>query len=339
LAAGCYSRVVASLLGAWLVAAATADVVAEEKPTTLLLAHKWDDSVGFYDAVTGKPQVVVPIGRRPHELALSHDGTRAYVTLYGLDLYTERVEGGRAVAVVDVPNRAKLGEIELGKYRRPHGIEVGPKSGLLYVTCDHPAALLVLDPAKSAVAAAIELSDPKSLCHMVTLSHDESTAYVANCGTSDVAVIDLVARREMKRIPVGGIPMGMVLSHDGKRLWATTRTANALAQIDTAARTIDRMIEIVGQPVRAAITPDGRHVLTSLIDPGEVAVVDAATGTLLRRIPIGKRVEGLTVDRDGKYGYASAQADDKVVRFSLATWQPVLEIGTKPRPDPLVVLP
>jgi DNA-binding beta-propeller fold protein YncE len=326
-----------------LVVAATSErsaaAIAVEPSTTLLVAHKWDDSVGFYNAVTGELETVVPIGRRPHELALSHDGTRVYATLYGIDLYTETAEGGRSVAILDVPHRLKLGEIDLGKYRRPHGIAIGRRSGLLYVTCDHPAALLILDPKQNTVAASIELTNSKSLCHMVTVSHDERTAYVANCGTADVAVIDLIAGREVNRIAVGGIPMGMTLSNDGKRLWATTRTANALAVIDTAAQKIERMIELAGHPVRTTLTPDGRHLLVTLIDSGEVAVVDTTVGMLLCRIPIGKRVEGLSVDAAGKFGYASAQADDKVVRFSLNDWKPVLEIHTPKRPDPLVTLP
>jgi YVTN family beta-propeller protein len=305
---------------------------------TLLVAHKWGDSVGFYDAMTGRLEKEVPIGHRPHESVLSHDGRRAYFTLYGLDLYTETVEGGRAVAVLDVPSRTKVGEIDLGKYRRPHGIEIG-RSGRLFVTCDHPPALVILDPTQKAVVDAIELSDPKSLCHMVVVADDERVAFVANCGTADISVIDLKSRREIQRIPVGGVPMGMALSHDGRTLWATTRTTNGLALIDTESHEIRRIIEITGQPVRVTLTPDGRWLLATLIDSGEVAIVGARDGILQRRLKIGRRVEGLKVDSAGRFGYASAQADDKVVRFSLEDWKPVLEIHTAARPDPLITLP
>jgi hypothetical protein len=63
---------------------------------------------------------------------------------------------------------------------------------------------------------------------------------------------------------------------------------------------------------------------------GELAVA--------RRVPIGQRVEGLLVDTEGRYGYASAQADNKVVKFSLHDWRPVLEIKTAERPDPMLLL-
>ncbi|MGC3971393.1 MAG: hypothetical protein QM775_29855 [Pirellulales bacterium] len=100
-----------------------------------------------------------------------------------------------------------------------------------------------------------------------------------------------------------------------------------------------RIIEIAGQPVRTALTPDGSRLFTTLIDSGEVAEVDTRTQTLLRKLPIGKRVEGLTIDPTGTFGFASAQADDKIVKFSIAEMQPVLEIKTEKRPDPLTVVP
>jgi YVTN family beta-propeller protein len=174
---------------------------------------------------------------------------------------------------------------------------------------------------------------------MVVVSQDERTAFVANCGTADVSVIDLSNRREVERIAIGGVPMGMALSRDGRTLYATNRTANGVAVIDTETRKVRRIIEITGQPVRAMLTPDGRWLLVTLIDSGEVALVDTRDNTLQRRLAIGRRVEGLTVDSAGRFGYASAQADDKVVRFSLEDWKQVLDIKTAVRPDPLIVLP
>jgi YVTN family beta-propeller protein len=306
--------------------------------STLVVAHKWDDSVGFYDAATGAALQTIPVGKRPHEMVPSRDGAVAYATLYGIDLYTQTDEGGRSIAIVDLQQRAKLGEIDLGKYRRPHGIEVGHHSGRLYVTCDHPAALLVIDPARRAVDAAIELAEPRSLPHMVAVDVEEKTAFVANSGTGTVSVIDLTAQQEVRRIDIGGVPMGLALTADGKTLFATNRTANGVAVIDTAEQRVKRMIEITGQPVRAHLTPDGQWLLVTLIETGELAVVDARALTLERRLTIGQRVEGLTVDAAGRYGYASAQADNKVVKFSLADWKSVLEVKTGTRPDPLIVL-
>lgn len=328
---------VAELAGASPIAAASPE--SKSTTETLVVGHKWDDSVGFYDSTSGAVRQTVPIGKKPHEMAQSRDGKLAYLTLYGIDQYIEQGEGGRAVAILDLQKRSKLGEIDLGKYRRPHGIEVGHLSGRLYVTCDHPPALLVLDPDKRAIEAAIDLADARSLPHMVAVTPDEKSAFVANSGTGDVSMVDLESRQEVKRIGVGGVPMGLALGPDGKRLFVATRTSNGVAVIDADQRKVVRIIEISGQPVRVHLTPDGRWLLVTLIDSGELAVVDAQELTLHRRLAMGQRVEGLTVDPAGHFGYASVQAENKVVKFSLGDWKPVLEIKTGQRPDPLIVLP
>jgi YVTN family beta-propeller protein len=281
----------------------------------------------------------VEIGRRPHELAVSADGKLAYATLYGIDFYYDTAEGGRSIGILDLAGRRKVGEIDLGKYRRPHGIEVGRKSGLLYVTGDHPAVLLVVDPAKQTIQTAIELADGKALPHMVAVDHDERTAYVANSGNGTVSVIDLPMRVERAQIPIGGVPMGLALTADGRTLFAVNRTADGVAVIDTAAAKVKRIIAISGQPVRCHLTPDERKLLVTLIDSGELALVDIASLSLEKRLRIGQRVEGLLVTADGRHVYAAAQADNKVVKVSLADWRPVLEIKTAERPDPMLLLP
>jgi YVTN family beta-propeller protein len=40
----------------------------------------------------------------------------------------------------------------------------------------------------------------------VTLTPDGATAYVANAGSNSVSVVDVIAMREITRIPVGQVP-------------------------------------------------------------------------------------------------------------------------------------
>lgn len=317
-----------------------AEPAASTDGRTLVVGHKVDGSVCWYDAATGARQARTEVGYRPHELAISHDRKWCYVTLYGLDLYTEDVEGGKAVAIVDLAKREKVGEIELGEYRRPHGIEIGHTSGLLYVTTDRPAALLVLDPKERKVVKAVRLSDHQSLPHMCIITPDEKTAFVACCGNSSVHRVDLTEGKDVQQIPIGGVPMGMALTADAKILFAVNRTADGVAVIDVASRKVERIIPIPGNPVRCHLTPDGKRLLVTLIVAGECAVVDVAKLEPTHRVKIGNRVEGLTVDPAGRFAYASAQADHKIIKFSLGDDpQPVLTIDAPGRPDPLGVLP
>jgi YVTN family beta-propeller protein len=302
---------------------------------TAVVVHKWDNSVGFYDAATGRSVAKVAVNEKPHELAVSADGRFAYVTNYGVNSYTQAEQGGNTISIIDLVKREKVGDIDLGRFRRPHGIELG-RSGRLYVTCDFPASLLVVDPIKRAVVRDIAIN--QALPHMVALTRDERRAYTANAGAGTVSVVSLADGKVVKNIEIGGVPMGFALSRDEKLLYATNRAGQAVVVIDTGRDEVVAKIGIAGQPARAALTPGGKHLLVSLIEAGELAVVDTASRREVRRLRAGRAAEGIGMDEAGEFGYVSAQGEDKVVKFSLKDWRPVLEIKTATRPDPIHIL-
>ncbi|MGH9936384.1 MAG: YncE family protein [Blastocatellia bacterium] len=302
----------------------------------MVVVHKWDNSVGFYDANTGQQLAKFEVGVKPHEMALSADRKLAYITNYGVNSYTQTEEGGNTISIVDLAGRKKIGEIELGKFHRPHGIERG-RSGLLYVTTDFPPTLLVIDPARKKIVR--EITVGQSLPHMVVITRDERKAYTANSGSGSVTAIDLKSGKVIKHISIGGVPMGLELSHDGRTLYAVNRTGDQLLVIDTRKDEVTRKIEIKGQPVRLRLTRDGRHLIAPLIQSGEVAIIETATLREIHRFRAGANAEGVNIDDAGKFGYVSAQGEDKVVKFSLRDWRPALEIKTAARPDPIVIIP
>jgi YVTN family beta-propeller protein len=302
---------------------------------TAVIVHKWDNSVGFYDAATGQSLGKVVVGVRPHEMALSADNRFAYVTNYGVNSYTQTERGGNTISIIDLGKRELVGEIDLREHHRPHGIEMS-RAGMLYVTTDFPASLLVVDPRARRIVRRYDVG--QSLPHMVTLSRDERKAYTANSGSGTVSVIPLIGKKPVKHIEVGGVPMGFALTKDGKRLYVATRTNNTVSVIDTAKDEVVSRISLSGQPVRAAITPDERSLIVTLIESGEAAIIEIGSHRVIHRIRTGANSEGIGIDPVGGLGYVSAQGDNKVVKFSLKGWTPTLEIKTEARPDPIVIL-
>ncbi|MBK9166865.1 MAG: hypothetical protein IPM24_05300 [Bryobacterales bacterium] len=296
---------------------------------TLIVVQKYQNSVGMYDTRTGEAVAEIPVGLKPHELTLSADKRFAYVTDYGLDRWTETTPGGNTVSIVDLRKRKKVGEIKLGKYRRPHGIELG-ESGRLYVSCDQPPAVLVLDPARRRVVRAYEIGQKAP--HMVAVTRDERKAFSANSGSGSVTAIDLQTGSHAS-LDVGGIPMGLAFNANESRLYVVTRTGNELVEIDAHGHRITRRLEIAGHPVRLKLAPDARRMLVSLIDSGEAAVVNLETWKVERRLRCGTHAEGISFDAEGGFAFVSAQGDARVHKFAIEDWRPVLEIRTGQRPD------
>jgi len=309
---------------------------------TAFILHKRAESVGAYDPDTGRRRgEPTPVGPKPHEMITSGDGKRLYITNYGVDRFTDVATGGHAISVVNVATLKKEATIDLGRYHRPHGIERG-HSGRLYVTTDFPPAVLVIDPdARTAqkILAAIELD--QLLPHMLALTADERRLYVANSGSGSVTVLQVGTQGERQgatTIKVGGVPMGLALSPDEKSLYVATRDGNQIAVIDTASRRVRATVPLPGQPARVRLTPSGGYLIASLIEAGDVAVVDAKALMVVHRFPVGAHAEGLTLDPIGGFGYVSVQGENKVVKFSLVDWKPVLEIKTAAAPDPVLIV-
>lgn len=298
----------------------------------LLVVHKLDDSFGIYDTASGRMETKIAVGKKPHEFALSADGKTAFVTNYGVDTWNTGEPGGNTITVIDLLGRKATGEIALGEFRRPHGIERG-KSGRLYVTTDMPAALLIIDPKKLKVERAIELSS--KLPHMVCISSDERKAWTADAGSGTVTLIDLKRRRQAATFEVGGVPMGVALSADEKRLFATTQSGNEVVWIDAVANRVSRRLGVRGGPARLRLSPDGMRLFASLINSGEVAVVDPRAFLEVKRVAAGQRVEGMIVDEAGEHLYVSAQGENRIVKLSIPEMEKVQVIESLGKPDPL----
>src|SRR5512144_3243985 len=94
--------------------------------------EKGSSNVGFYTA-GGKCLKEVKVGEHPHEMVSSRDGRYLYTTNNGVMWMTETGQGGNTLSIVDTRTQANVGTIDLGKYRRPHGIDIQPKTGHILV--------------------------------------------------------------------------------------------------------------------------------------------------------------------------------------------------------------
>lgn len=306
---------------------------------TALILHKRAQSLGAYDAETGhKLGAPTILGPKPHEMVASSDGKHLYVTDYGVDRFSDVAAGGNTISVVNLASLRPESAIDLGRYHRPHGIDRG-HSGRLYVTTDFPPAVLVVDPAARKIVGAFDLD--QSLPHMLALSADERRIWIANAGSGTVTALVVGPNGNAQAatsIHVGGVPMGLALSSDERTLYAATREGDEVAVIDTAAKRVRTTVPLPGQPARVRLTATGSFLVVSLMAAGDVAVVDTRSLRPVRRFTVGAHAEGLTLDAIGGFGYVAVQGENKVVKFSLIDWKPVLEIKTAAAPDPIVIV-
>ena len=307
----------------------------------LAVVQKIAGSVGFY-TLDGKLVGEVKVGTHPHEAVLSADKRLLYVTDNGILWMTEKGEGGNTISIVDVKARKRIGAIDLGSNRRPHGIDLDPKTGRLVATTENPSGLVLVDPVARKVLRKYDVKGEAP--HMVLLGPGARMAYVSNTNTGTLAAVNLETG-EARTIPTGARPQGCVFSRDKKTMYVTNSEANTISRIDPG--TVDAgkfqvtgTIETGKWPCRLAVTPDGKSLVYALQNGQAVGFADLATMKEVKQVPLGGKLVSLTLSSDGRYAYSSAQEQDKISVISLAERKVVRVIETPKGsgPDPVIAL-
>jgi len=303
----------------------------------LAVVEKIGGQVGFYSAA-GERLAGVPVSVCPHEIVLSHDQRHLYVSDNGILWMTDPGEGGNTISILDVAKRAKVGEISLGKFRRPHGLDVDPKTGRLVVTVENPPGLLLADPAARQVLRSYDVKG--TMPHMVVLGPGAEWAFVSNSGTNTIAALHL-ASGKVKLIPTDARPQGGVRSLDGRFIYMTNSDGNSISIIDTARQDRIGVIPVGKQPGRIALTPDGQTLVYNLQGDNAMGFADAGSRRQTAVVPIGGRSLSLTLSRDGAWAYGGIQDQDRIAVVSVVERKLIRYIATPKGagPDPALPLP
>ncbi len=286
----------------------------------LILIDKMGHYARFVDPATFKELSSVELEVAPHDLAISPDHKTVYVPIYGDGVYGRNPHPGHTIAVLDLASHKLTGTIDVSPYQAPHGIQIDAQ-GKLYVTCDLSRKLLVIDPGKRAVEAAI---DTEGTGHWVAVLPDGSKAYVANKDDKPyVSVIDLKTRKIVQRVPAPKGTQGIAASPDGRYVVAADNGDPALLVINTTTDKVEFRLPLE-ETQRAAFkprfTPDGSKLIVCSMGPSAlVHIIDTrdphGKQTVLR---VGKDPMGFAISPDGKTALVANHGDGTVSVIDLA---------------------
>jgi YVTN family beta-propeller protein len=307
-----------------------------ERPA-LAVIEKAAGYVGFYTA-NGERVGAAKVGAFPHEAVLSPDGNLLYVTENGVLWLTDQGDGGNAVAIVDVREMKKIGAIDLGPFRRPHGIALDTGTGHLLVTTEKPHRLLLVAPGARKVLRDYDVQGKTP--HMAAFGPGGEWAYASNTDSNTVAAIHL-SDGETRLIPTGAGPQGFALAPGGAHLFVVNSGTNKITIIDTAKQEAVGEIVVGEGPGRIAITPDGKTLVYNLRGIEGVGFADIAAGKQVATIPLGGRPLSLTITPDGARAFSGVQDQDKMFVISVAE-RKIIRMFQTPKgagPDPAIPLP
>jgi YVTN family beta-propeller protein len=279
----------------------------------LMMIDKIGRFIRFFDPKTLTEIKSFPVGTAPHDFAISSDHKTAYVPIYGDGIYGRNPNPGHEIAIIDLAAKQLAGTIDISPYIAPHGIQIDSR-GLLYVTCDLSKKLLVIDPKKKSVEAAI---DTEGTGHWVAVLPDGSKAYVVNKNDKlYVTVIDLKTRKVVARVPTPGGTQGIAASPDGKRVAVADNGAAVLLLIDSTRDEVVDKIALDGAPKAAfkpRYSPDGSILLVCGQSDGQVNILRVADLHGKQQVlKVGRDPMGFAFAPDGKTALVANHGDGTV---------------------------
>ena len=170
----------------------------------LVVADHLADAASVIHVATGAVSTVA-VGHAPLAVAVSPDGSSAYVTN----------QGANSVSVLDLSAAIPAVRATVTVGTHPNSEVLDPRTGRLYVADGDSDQISVIDTASDEVLSTIELApyphanvgtNPTGLA----LSPDGSSLYVTNSGNNDVDIVDLARGRVRGSIPTGWYPTAVV---------------------------------------------------------------------------------------------------------------------------------
>jgi DNA-binding beta-propeller fold protein YncE len=300
----------------------------------LVAVDKVGNKIRFYDPETIKEEVVID-GPEPcvHELAVDPEHRWAYVPLYGDGIYGGNKNPNNKIVVLDLAAKKIADVVPLGEHVAPHGM-VATGGGKLWVVCDIPRKLLLVDPARRAVETAYDC--PVKGPHILISNADGSRLYVS-AKEGDVTVFDTGTREFVASIPVrkpgvdsgnGSGTEGITTTPDGRHLVAIDNDRGDLRVVDAATHSeVDRVpmtMQTFSNIKRSRLgklmfSPDGCHLVVTAYTSGNVWLLDAADYRRQTLVPVAKGPMGVAFPPDGKSAIVTSHDSGLLTRIDLAS--------------------
>jgi YVTN family beta-propeller protein len=241
----------------------------------LIAVDKMGGKVLFLDPTTYETEVVIDgFLRTVHELLMVPETGRAYVPIFGDGIHGRNPNPQHHLCVFDLHKRALIDTIDLFPYIAPHTLKLG-LDGLIYITCENSAKVVVIDRATNKVVEAIDSGSTNG--HRLIIAPDGARLYTENEEDATVSVIDLPARKLLGKIKTPRPLAGIAISPDGGTVIAVDDAEPTLFLIDTVAGQVRQEIVLKDVPKAAQIAryaPDNSLLGVTSLNSNTVSLID-----------------------------------------------------------------
>jgi YVTN family beta-propeller protein len=195
------------------------------------------------------------------------------VPIFGDGIHGRNPNPGHTLHVIDLDKRTRFADIDLSPYVGPHTVRLGA-DGLIYITCENSAKVVVIDRHTNKVVDAIDSGSTNG--HRLIIAPDGQRLYTENEEDGTVSVIDLPMRKLMGKIKCPRPLAGIAISADGKTVVAVDDAEPKLILIDTDTAQVRTEVALKDVPKAAQIAryaPDNSLIGVTSLNSDIVSLV------------------------------------------------------------------
>ena len=212
-----------------------AGVGASADASIALVAMNGEDSVKIIQNRTVVGTIPLPGGTLPYGIAVSQDGTRAYVTSF--------TRNAGALLALDVTNRKVIATIGIGNF--PAAVAYSPDESQVWATAFFDDSVYIIDTLTNTLSTRVTgLFNPWG----IAFNPNGTRAYVT--GATDSAgslyVIDTSTYKVIATVGVGDRPRWVRVSNTGRHVFVVNHNSNFVSQVDARTNKLIRNI-VVGR--------------------------------------------------------------------------------------------
>jgi DNA-binding beta-propeller fold protein YncE len=314
-----------------------ADINNSTGKSGFLVVCKTAGFVEFYDPQKFTLIDEIKLPDFPHEVILSPDRHKAYVSIYGSGVIGANLRPGTQIAVIDLATRQLDGFIELAPFLAPHGL-MFDRAGLLWATAESSNAIVAVDPVRGVVAGHIDIGTTRS--HWLAITPDGRKLYVPHRNFSFVSVVDVATREIVKRIPNFIYEcQGVAVAPDGNRVYQAQSARPRIEIIDPKTDTVAGSVSVEAMPdvppqlTRLRVSPDNRHVIMSFHTTGQVAVFDTEDLRRQHVFATGKGPMGIAFQDSGSQAFVTNHDEGSISVIDLKDMRIAGNIKTRIGPE------
>jgi YVTN family beta-propeller protein len=295
--------------------------------TRLLVLNKHDDSLMVFEIPSQRLIATIPVGDEPHEVAVTLNGSKAYVSNVG----------DRSITVVDLGTHTVRKTLHPERADFPHGLGITPDGRHLLVTSEGSRRFYLIGIDRDVIVRAITSSEEGM--HMVAMPPRGNHAYVANRISNSLTVLNSKRLNIERHIALGSGPEGITVTPDGRLLLVALQDEGEVILLKPGGSRVLASLQAGRTPIRIAATPDSSTAIVSNRQSDDLTIIDLEERRVRTTVPVGRSPGGLAIDPEGRTAYVCNNDSNTVAVVSISELQVTGEFAVGAHPDGIAIVP